>query len=119
MEELISRISRKIADCPADEVWISKLDLDYAYGQLLLSREARDLCIFAVTGGNFTGYYRFLEGFYGLADIPTIVKEKIVQTPENKHPAWLDDIIVVTKGSKEEHLKELIDVLTKIEKGWI
>ena len=43
MEELISRISRisrKIADGPADEIWISKIDLDYAYGQLLLSREA-------------------------------------------------------------------------------
>ena len=51
MEELITRISRKIADGPADEIWISKFDLDYAYGQLLLSREARNLCIFAVTEG--------------------------------------------------------------------
>ena len=29
-----------------------------------------------------------------------------------KHPAWLDDIIVVTKGSKEQHKKELIDLKT-------
>ena len=72
MEELISRISRKSADGPADEIWTSKLDLDYAYGQLILSKEAQNLCIFAVTGGDFTGYYRFLKGFYGLADIPTI-----------------------------------------------
>ena len=63
MEELISRISRKIADGPAGELWASKLDLDYAYGQLILSREAQNLCIFAVTGGDFTGYYRFLKGF--------------------------------------------------------
>ena len=115
MEELISRISRKKADGTADEIWISKFDLDYAYGQLILSRAARNLCIFAVTGGNFTGYYRFLKGFYGLADIPTIFQEKIDQKLENKHPAWLDDIIVVTKGSNEEHMKELIDVLTKLE----
>ena len=115
MEEFISRISRKIADGPADEIWISKFDLNYAYGQLLLSREARNLCIFAVTGGNFTGYYRFLKGFYGLADIPTIFQEKIDQTLANKHPAWLDDIIVVTKGSKEQHKKELVDVLTRLE----
>ena len=115
MEKLISRRSRKTAGGPADEIWISKFDLDYAYCQLKLSRAARNLCIFAVTGGNFTGYYRFLKGFYGLADIPTIFREKIVQTLENKHPAWLDDIIVVTKGSKEEHMKELIDVLTKLE----
>ena len=76
MEELISRISRKIADGPANEIWISNFDLDYAYGQLKLSRRAMDLCIFAVTGGNFTEYYRFLKGFYGLADIPTIFQEK-------------------------------------------
>ena len=115
MEELISRISRKITDGPADEIWTSKLDLDYTYGQLSLSREARNLCIFAVTGGNITGYYRFPKGFYGLADIPTIFQEKLDQTLENKHTAWLDDIIVVTKGSKEQHKKELIDVLTRLE----
>ena len=71
--------------------------------------------MFAVSGVNFTGYYRFLEGFYGLADIPTIFQEQIDQTLENKHPARLDDIIVVTKGSEEQHKKELIDVLTKLE----
>ena len=117
MEELISRISRKTADGPADEIWISKFDLDYAYGQLLLTREARNLCIFSVTGGNVTGYSRFLKRFYGLADIPTIFQEKIDQTPENKHTAWLDDIIVVTKGSKEQHKKELIDFFTRLEKA--
>ena len=115
MEELISRISRKIADGPADEIWISKFDLDYAYGQLQLSKRAMDLCLFAVTGGNFTGYYRFLKGFYGLADIPTIFQEEIDQTLENKHPAWLDDIIVVTKGSKQKHMEELTDLLTRLE----
>ena len=115
MEESISRISRKIADGPAKEILTPKLDLDYAFGQLLLSKEARNLCIIAVTGRNFTGYYRFLKGFYGLADIPTNFQEKIDQTMENKHPTWLDDIIVVTKGSKEQHKKELIDVLTKLE----
>ena len=86
MEELVSRISRKIVDGPADEIWISKFDLDYAYGQLF-SREARNLCIFVVIGENFTGFNRFLKGFYGLADIPTTFQEKIDQTLENKHPA--------------------------------
>ena len=107
MEELISRISRTIADGTADEIWTSKIDLDYAYCQLILSREARNLCIFAVTGGDFTGNYRFLKGFYSLADIPTILQEKIDQTLENKHPVWLDDIIIVTKGSKEQHKKRI------------
>ena len=74
-----------------------------------------DPCIFAITSGNFTGFYRFLKSFYGLANIPTIFQEKIDQTLENKHPAWLDDIIVVTKGSKQKHMEQLIDVLKKLE----
>ena len=61
MEELISKISRKIADGPADEIWIPKFDLEYAN----ISRESRNMCIFAVTAGNFIGYYRFLKGFPG------------------------------------------------------
>ena len=115
MEALRSRKSRKLAEGSADESWISKFDLDYAYGQLQLSKKAMDQCIFAVTGGNFTGYYRFSKGFYGLADIPTIFQENIDQTLKNKHPAWLDDIIVVKKASKQKHIDELIDVLSKLE----
>ena len=37
-----------------------------------------------------------------------IFQERIYQTLENKQLAWLDDIIVVTKSSKEQHKKELI-----------
>ena len=73
----------------------------------MLLKEARNLCIFAVTGGNFTSYYRFLKRFYGLADIPTIFQEESDQTLENEHPAWLDDIIVVTKGSKEQQKRNI------------
>ena len=103
MEELISRKSRTIADGETYLICISKLDPDYAYGQMQLSKHAKDLCIFAITGGNFTRYYRFLKGFYGFADIPTIFQEKIDQTLESQHPAWLDDILIVTKGTKEHH----------------
>ena len=67
--------------------------------------------------GNFTGYNRFLNGFYGLTDIPTIFQEKIYQTLEINHPVWLDDIILVTIDSKEEHMKELFDLLIKLEKA--
>ena len=34
---------------------------------------------------------------------------------ENKHQAWLDDKLMVTKGTQEQHKSELIDVLTKLE----
>ena len=54
--------------------------------------------------------------FYGLADVPTIFQEKIDRTLEYSTPAWLDDIIVVTRRNKQEHEKKLFDVLSKLEK---
>ena len=107
MEELISRISRKISEEKKGEIHITKLDFDYAYGQLRLDEQTRNLCIFTVTGGAFIGYYRFLKGFYGLADILTVFQEQIDKTLEFKHPAWLDDLIIVTKGSAEKHEAEI------------
>ena len=117
MEELISRISRKISEEKEGEIHISKLDFDYAYGQLRLDEQTRNLCIFTVTGGEFTGYYRFLKGFYGLADIPSIFQERIDKTLEFKHPAWLDDIIIVAKGSAEKHEAEIKETMKKLEEA--
>ena len=77
MEELLNQISVEITRNRTKELNISKIDLDYAYGQMKLSKETIRQCVFAITGGNFSGYYRFKKGFYGLADIPTIFQEKI------------------------------------------
>ena len=65
-----------------------------------LSDETSRQCVFALTGGNFSGYYRYKKGFYGLTDISTIFQENIDRTLEYCTPAWLDDIIVVTRGNK-------------------
>ena len=79
MEDLISRISRKIADGPADEIWISKFDLDYAYGQLKPSRRAMDLCMFAVTGGNFTNITSSQKVSRGWQTSPQFFKKKLTK----------------------------------------
>ena len=65
MEQLISRILQKISEVKEGEIMISKLDFDYAYGQLKLGEQSENLCKFTVTGGKF-------YGFYVLVDIPTI-----------------------------------------------
>ena len=115
MEELLNQISVEITKDRTKELMMSKIDLDYAYGQMMLSEETSIQCVFAITGGNFSGYYRFKKGFYGLADIPTIFQEKIDRTLEYCTPAWLDDIIVVTRGDRKDHEKKLFDVLKKLE----
>ena len=73
--------------------------------------------IFTVTE-EVTGYYRFLKGFYGLADILTRFQEQIDTTLEHKHPAWLDDIIILTKGSRENHEAGVQETMTKLEEAW-
>ena len=82
-----------------------------------LSEETSRQCVFAITGAKISGYYRFKKGFYGLVDIPTFFQEKIDRKLEYSTPAWLDDIIVVTRGNKQEHEKKLFDVLSKLEKA--
>ena len=82
-----------------------------------LSEETSRQSVFAITGGNFSGYYRFKKGFYGLADIPTKFQEKIDRTLKYSTPAWLNDIIIVTRGSKQEHEKKLFDILNKLDKA--
>ena len=116
MEELISQISAKITQSDG-EIWMSKIDLDYAYGQAKLSAEASRHCVFSIIGGEFNGHYRFKKGFYGLADIPTVFQEHIDKVLEFKTPVWLDDIICVTNGTIEEHERELREVLTKLQEA--
>ena len=94
---------------------MSKIDLDYAYGQAKLSKNASKHCVFAIVGGEFTGLYRFIKGFYGLSDLPTVYQEHIDKVLEYKTPAWLDDIICVTKETVDEHEKELREVLEKLQ----
>ena len=114
MEELISKISAKITKGDG-EIWMSKIDLDYAYGQAKLSKEAAKDCGFSIIGGDFTGYYRFKKGFFGLSDVPTVFQEHIDAVLEFKTPVWLDDIICVTNGNIEDHEKEVREVLTKLQ----
>ena len=52
-----------------------------------------------------------------MADIPTIFQEKFDRTLGYCTPAWLHDIIVVTRGNKQDHEKKLFDILNKLEKA--
>ena len=82
LEELISQNSRKVSGGSDGEIIATKLDFDYAYGQFKLNENTKNIWMFTVTGGDFTGYYRFLKGIYGLADIPIKFQERIDTTLE-------------------------------------
>ena len=71
-EEFLNQISAELSKNDRDPIWISVVDLNYAYGQMKLDPETSKHCNFAMTGEKINGYYRFLKGFYGPADIATI-----------------------------------------------
>ena len=115
MDELINQISSELSRNELDPIWISVIDLDYAYGQMRLGPETSKHCNFAITGEKINGYYRFLKEFHGPADIPTIFQEKLDRTLGHQIPVGLDDIIIVTRGTKEQHTQKLESVSTKLE----
>ena len=97
--------------------WFSKIDLKYAYSQISLENSIAKPCNFSKLGGKATGTYRFINDFYGLTDMPATFQKTIDKTLEGIHSkfAFLDDILVITKGSIREHEKELDKNLKRLD----
>ena len=60
--------------------------LNYAKGQMNLSKHAQKNCLFALGGGDFTGYYRFVRTFYRLAGMHPICQQKTDKTVDLEQP---------------------------------
>ena len=92
----------------------SKIDLKYAYSQIPLDENIQKNCNFNILGGRATGTYRFINGFYGLTDMPATFQKTMDKTLQNIKTkfAYLDDILVITKGNLQDHETE-IDKITK------
>ena len=96
--------------------FFSKIDLKYAYSQIPLDENIQKHCNFNILGGRATGTYRFINGFYGLTDMPATFQKTIDKTLKNVSSkfAFQDDILVVTKGNLQEHANELDKILKKL-----
>ncbi len=115
LAELLNQISMKISSNRTKKLYISTIDLEYAFGQIALHRDTSKHCVAAIVGGKATGHYRFQKGFYGLADMPVVFQTKIDKVLNYETPAWQDDIIVVTRGTAAEHGAELRKTLKRLE----
>ena len=93
------------------------LDLKYAYSQIRLTADTAKQCNFNIVGGQATGIYRFLTGFYGLADMPVEFKKAMDRTLNHTQNTFcfLDDILIVSKGEEKEHKKLVRNVLLKLD----
>ena len=120
IDDLVDIISKKISELKNNPgtIYFSKIDLKYAYSQIALHKDTQKHCIFNILGGNATGTYRFINGFYGLTDMPATFQKATDYTLNNINSAhaFLDDIIIITKGSIDNHEKDIMKVLSRLDK---
>ena len=111
IDNLIDTIQQNLYTTVSQETaYFSTLDLKYAYSQLNLDPETARHCNFNIISDEGTGTYGFITGFCGLTDRAAAFQKVMDYTLvglQNTY-CFLDDIIVVSRGSKEEHLK-LVD----------
>ena len=110
---LLDNIAQVVKSDKSKQTLFSPLDLCYTYLQILLDK-TREQCNFSLIGGNATGTYQFQTGFYGLMDVPAEFQKAFEVTFTNctSTYAYLDDILIVTKGYVELHRQKLQAVLT-------
>lgn len=91
---------------------LTKLDLSQAYLQLELHPEARQYC----TINTHHGLYQFTCLPFGISSAPAIF-QKVMDTILQGAPralCFIDDILI-TGSSEEEHLKNLEEVLCRLQ----
>ena len=117
IEELMDTVGQTISERKTGDVYFSTMDLSYAYGQLPLSPKTSVQCNFSL-GGKSTGTYRFRTGFYGLTTVPAEF-QRVMDTILSEFPqahAFIDDILVVTKGTEIEHIAAVEKILRKLDR---
>ena len=102
---------------PVDKIYISTIDLKYAYSQLDLHPETAKHFNFNIVSGDMTGTFRFKTGFYGLTDMPAKFQKAIDYTLIGLKNTFCfsDDISIVSKGSEKDHFKLVLDCLKKLD----
>ena len=120
IETLMDSITQIIADYktkPAEKIYFSTIDLKYAYSQLNLQPEAAKHCYFNTVSGGMRGTIRFKTGFFGLTDMPAEFQKAMDYTIIGLKNTFcfLDDILIVSKCSEEDHFNLIVNCLEKLE----
>ena len=116
VENLLDMVAEKL-DVETGEAWFSSVDMTYAYGQVPLHISTAKHCNFQIIGGESTGRYRFVSGFYGLSVMPTEFQKvmDLLLAKFREVFVFIDDILIVTKGTKNEHLDKVREILKTLD----
>ena len=92
--------------------WATSLDLNMGFYHLILTPNSSRLCTIVLPWGK----YEYLRLPMGLCNSPDIFQEKINELIDGLEfaRAYIDDLLVISKQSFEEHLEHLEQVFTRL-----
>ena len=117
IHELVDNFAAQIANDSVGEVWFTNLDLKNAYSQLALDKFTSNQCNFSIVGGDITGTYQFLTGFYGLGVIANEFQRVMDSTLGSITftNCYLDDILIASKGTFVDHKNIVLKILSTLD----
>ena len=119
IDHLIDAVANYVSEQSTEQgiFYFSKINLNQAYRQIPLDPQLQNHCNFNVLGGKTTGKQGFLNGIYGLTDMPAKFQKTIITLKNCRNKvAFLDDILVIKKGSVADQEKELDMILYQLDK---
>lgn len=95
--------------------YATSLDLNMGYYHIELSPASKRLCTIVLPWGK----YEYQRLPMGLCNSPDIFQEKMNNLMSDLEyvRAYIDDLLILTKGSLEDHLNKLSEVLARLEKA--
>jgi hypothetical protein len=95
--------------------YATSLDLNMGYYHIELSPESKKLCTIVLPWGK----YEYQRLPMGLCNSPDIFQEKMNTLMGDLEyvRAYIDDLLILTKGSFTDHLQKLSEVLTRLRKA--
>ena len=96
--------------------YATALDLNMGYYNIRLDLASSSLCTLVLPWGK----YRYKRLPMGIKNSPDIFQEKINELMEGLEEfirAYLDDILIITKGSFEDHLEKVSEVFSRLQKA--
>ena len=95
--------------------WATSLDLNMGYYHILLTPNASRLCTVVLPWGK----YEYLKLPMGLCNSLNIFQEKMSELIQGLEfaRAYLDDLLIISKGDFDEHLDQLEVTLTRLSEA--
>ena len=89
--------------------------MQHVYGKTPLDKNAAAQCSLQIIGDQATGTCSFVTGFYGLPTMPTEF-QRIKNKNFRRTYTFIDDILIVTKGTETDHWAKVRKVLERLDR---